>query len=379
MQLGEISFCDKIGYNIRSDDIKKNILNELESLYKFKVIQRHYDKYNCDIHDAILEANPHMVCTRTNGNPYLLYLTQINNVNHCIFIDKKIQQGYSLPRMILVKMWFEDSLFDNTLFEGEMIKDRDSKWTFLIGDLLADGPNLLKNQNLVKRINRVYQILEKQYRVDTINVCDIKVKKYFYYHELPTMHLYYEKLNYNIRGIYFKPLFLKFKDILYNFDDSLIVSVKRIKMKNQSLFLTNGHEPTNHTRNHNNDDHTLANVNHVSGDSSGSDTRSGSPHGSIDLHSNVNVQIQQSRGNIKENDATHCDDNKTFYAMRTDQADVYELYDDQGNKSIACVNKMSTSKMMQKLFEHATPLTKITMICRFHEKFQKWEPVCLAN
>lgn len=375
MQLGEISFCDKIGYNIRSDDIKKKILVDLESLYKFKVIQKHYDKYNSDIHDAILETNPHMVCTRTNGNPYLLYLTQINNVNHCIFIDKKIQQGYSLPRMILVKMWFEDSLFENTLFEGEMIKDRDSKWTFLVGDLLADGPNSLHNQNLVKRINRVYHILDTQYRVDSINVCDIKVKKYFYYHELPTMHLYYENLNYNIRGIYFKPLFLKFKDILYNFDDSLIVSVKRVKMKNQSLFLTNGNELANQNRA----------LNNSSGDSSSSNTRSGSPHSSVDLkasHMQGQVQVQGQDANIrvKENKSILVQDgNKTFCAMRTDQADVYELYDSHGNKTIACVNKMRTSKMMQKLFEHATPLTKIMMTCKFHEKFQKWEPVCQAN
>ena len=173
MQLGEISFCDKIGYNIRSDDIKKKILRELECDYVFKVIQRHYDKYTSSVHDNILKSNPHLVCTRTNGNPYLLYLTRINFVNQCIFIDKKIQQGYNYPRMIVAKLWFADELFKNTLFEGEMIKDDKGKWTFLIGDLIADSGNMLQNQNLTKRLNRIYNILQTQYKEDSINICNI--------------------------------------------------------------------------------------------------------------------------------------------------------------------------------------------------------------
>lgn len=334
MQLGEISFCDKIGYNIRSDDIKKKILRELECDYVFKVIQRHYDKYTSSVHDNILKSNPHLVCTRTNGNPYLLYLTRINFVNQCIFIDKKIQQGYNYPRMIVAKFMFADELFKNTLFEGEMIKDNRGKWTFLIGDLIADSGCMLQNQNLTKRLNRIYNILQTQYKEDSINICNIKVKKYFYYNQIPyLLNEYQQTLNYKIRGLYFKPLFLKFRDILFNFDDSLIVQVKRVKFKEHGAFLTSDavQEP----------------------------------------------QTQTKCVAKEENTIIDCSKEHEFWIMRTDNVDIYDVIDLSSNKKIgiACINKLETSKLMQKLFQHSTPMTKIKMSCKFHEKFQKWVPL----
>lgn len=355
MQLGEISFCDKVGYNIRSDDVKKRVLRELEYDYCFKVIQRHHEKYQRHIHDQILTNNPHMVCTRTNGNPYLLYLTRVNFVNQCIFIDKKIQQGYTFPRMIVAKLWFADELFQNTLFEGEMVKDDNGKWTFLIGDLIADSGTMLQSQNLTKRINRIYQILKSQYVRDSINICDIKVKKYFNYNQIPyILNDYQNELDYKIRGIYFKPLFLKFHDILYNFDDSLIVQVKRVKFKDQGAFLI-----------------ADENAKQIEKQIEKTNTciRQEIPlKPALPTH----TQLSKSSNTIVSNEVP-------LWVMRTEQTDMYEVHDEHKKLGHACVNRLSTSKLLQMLFQHSTPLTKIKMICKFHDKFQKWEPLRQAN
>ena len=318
MQLGEISFCDKVGYNIKSDDLKKRILRELESEYKFKVIQRHFAKYQSDQHDTILKNNPHMLCTKTNGNPYLLYLTKINFVNQCIFIDKKIQQNYHYPRMILSKFWFDDELFNNTLFEGEMVKDDDGHWTFLIGDLIADKGEILATQNLLKRLTRIHELLEKDYVFDkNINVCDFRVKKYFLYSELNHLRFEYPKLlNYSIRGIILKPLFFKFQDILYNFDDNLITNVTRTKL------------------------------------------------GKIFIEKKLDDPsfLQPTTQNL--------------WVVKTDMVDIYHIYDDENNKlGNAFVNTLKLSKMLQNEFLNSRPNEKKKMVCRFNEKFKKWEPV----
>ena len=39
--------------------------------------------------------------------PYLLYCTQINDVNYCFLIDKKIKDGYKFPKIFLVHYRFE--------------------------------------------------------------------------------------------------------------------------------------------------------------------------------------------------------------------------------------------------------------------------------
>lgn len=352
MQLGEISFCDKIGYNLRSDEVKKKILSDLENDFQFKVIQKHFEKYNDDFHRDILKKNPYLITTRSNGNPYLLYLTKINFVNQCIFIDKKVQQGYHYPRMIVAKLWFDDALFENTLFDGEMIKDSDSKWTFVIGDVIGESGMMLQSQNLVKRINRVYDILDKQYVQDSINVCNLRVKKYFHYNEIDhVINEFIPNLNYSIRGVYFKPLFLKFKDILYNFDDSLIVRVQRFKYKDRGIsgFITTK-EVIDDKKNR------------------------------YDSNSNTIIKQEETiESKPIDTNKTNKPNEMVFWVVKTSQADVYDLFDDTKKVGIACCNTIKTSKLLSDIFRGSTVATKFKMACKYHERFQKWEPLHQVN
>ena len=63
--------------------------------------------------------NPHLICLKSIGSPYLLYRTQINNVNYCFLIDKKIKDGYKFPKIFLVHYRFNEETFKGTLFEVE--------------------------------------------------------------------------------------------------------------------------------------------------------------------------------------------------------------------------------------------------------------------
>ena len=90
MHVSEISFCDRVGFNIKSDESKRYILNKLEQQYRLKIIAKHIEHFN-EKCMPIINNNLHMICARTNGNPYFLYLVKLNFTNYCIFIDKKIQ------------------------------------------------------------------------------------------------------------------------------------------------------------------------------------------------------------------------------------------------------------------------------------------------
>lgn len=365
MHLGEISFCDRIGYNIKSDEYKKKVLDDLYDVVGFKVVQKHHERFREDLM-PMLNKNPHLLTVRTNGNPYLLYLTRYNFSNQCIFIDKKIQHGYYYPRMIIAKLWFDDSLFDGTLLDGEMVKTKDGNWQFIIHDLITERKNDLSNVNVVRRINRVYDLLDSFYKEDDICCCKLRVKKFFTYDELNTMiDTFIPSLNYTCRGIYFKPLYLKFKDILFNFDDTLIQKVVRTKYKDitQSSFLTS-------------DNMNMA-TKQALPLTKECDAKSVSSESSS--VSSVSTHLQHMQG--QDIQMTGNQGTMIFWAKKTSQPDIYELYknNEGGKAEIACVPGLVTSKFMRSLFANCNLTDKKKVICSFSEKFNKWIPTSQAE
>jgi hypothetical protein len=237
MQTGIISFGDRVAWNIKCNNIKDVILNELLSLYNVRIIQKHY--YNIDDNNIKYIAKlPHLISLRSNGNRYYIYFSLYNDTPIIYFIDMKIHTGYEKPRIILGRGLFDPSLFKNTLLEGEMIKTNDNKWIFIINDIIAYEGNKLDNVILPERLKIIYNLLDKKYTPDIIcDVCSYKVKNYYYLskkslNELMTIS---KELNYTSRGIYFSSYYLKHKPKLYNFNDNIIVSVQK-KIKDTTEF-----------------------------------------------------------------------------------------------------------------------------------------------
>lgn len=335
MHIGEISFCDKICYNIKSNEYKKQILDELSNLCGFQVVQKHHENYR-DSFLNILKSKKHLISVRSNGNPYLLYLTKYNNANQCIFIDKKIQQGYYYPRMILSKMRFDDILFNGTIFDGEMVKENTDKWSFIINDLYSLKSDSTLNVDLIDRINIVYNILHLGYIEEDISCCNLQVKKYFDYHQQKEIQDFIANLPYSVRGIYFKPMYTKYRDILLNFNDDLIK--KKTKTTNMKTF----------------------------------------KEMNISNESIQDVEKQECKDVEKE-----CKDiEKVFYGKKTGDIDVYELYESLESKTFtdyACIMKMSTSKFMKLEFDKANITQKVPLLCKYNSNLNKWIPVSIVS
>ena len=353
MHVGEISFCDKIAYNIKSEDTKKFILANLEKKYNLRIIHKHYDKFDEDRSLSILNSNPHMVCVRSNGNPYFLYLMKYNFIQYCVFIDKKIQQGYYLPRIIIVQAMFDNVLFDDTIFDGEMIKSNDNKWYYLINDLLVCKGNQLHDMNHPRRMSLLYETLEKHYIHDEYDFFKIGVKSFFKYNEINKMlteHI--PSLPYSARGIYFKPLYMRFKDILYNFDDNLIKKVERIKYKTVKQFILN------------NDDIGRGNSSSSNSESGTSTPKSLNSEAKLENYSESDITVQNKS------------DYTTFSVRKTSTPDVYDLFDGNNNIGIACIPTMKISKKMREITKDLNMVDKIDIPFEFSQKFKKWLP-CL--
>jgi hypothetical protein len=235
---GIISFSNRIALNIKSNDHKDDILSDLSTLYKIKILQRHH--HNLDNTNVNVITTNHLMNLRSNGNRYYLYFTLYNDIETMYYIDKKIHPGYQRPRIIFGRGLFDKKLFKNTLLDGEMVKCKDDTWTFLINDIVCYEGKYLNNKTLPDRLNIIYNMLDTQYTPDsTIDVCNYKVKTYFnmYKESIAELHNLSNSLNYTCRGIYIWPYDLKYKPKLYNFDETNVIDVVR-KTKDITEFKT---------------------------------------------------------------------------------------------------------------------------------------------
>ena len=343
MQTQNISFCDKIGLNIKSNEVKKKIISDLEEI---RIVQKHHEVFDQSRHENRLKKVPHMLSIKSNGNPYYMYFTRINFTNTIVMIDKKVLMGYEYPRMIIVRLCFKDDhLFDNTLLEGEMIRDNSAKWLYLISDLHVYKGKSVRDLDLIKRVNSVYSLLENHFQQACNDLFHIQVKKYCPLKESLSFHNeFIPSLNYTCRGLYFKPLYSKFKDILFNFDNNLVSRNLKPKLKTKYDFVTND---------------TIRKENIAFANKTN--------------HLENKIEIKKEHRVPKEttilkdtSDTSDTSDSilTVFYIQKTEIPDLYKMYD-RNNVFVdnVCVDSLKTSKMLNKHFLEKTMLEKSKFEC----------------
>jgi hypothetical protein len=346
---GIISFSNRIALNIKSNDRKDDILSDLSTFYKIKILQRHH--HNLDNTNVNVVTTNHLMNLRSNGNRYYLYFTLYNDIETMYYIDKKIHPGYQRPRIIFGRGLFDKKLFKNTLLDGEMVKCKDDSWTFLINDIICYEGKYLNNKTLPDRLNIIYNMLDTQYTPDsTIDVCNYKVKCYFnmYKESIEELHKLSKTLNYTCRGIYIWPYDLKYKPKLYNFDETNVIDVVRKTkditefktIENHNIQIINDNNEVNHTNNAN-------------------------------IHDAI-------KDNIVSINKDTCNENeKILFLMKTLEPDIYNIYENENanDKSIgiALVQTMNDSKILRTAFRDKNAMTVLKFVCTYNDKFKKWK------
>ena len=336
-ELMKISFCERMADNVIKSDAKKYIL---DIIGKYDInIQNKYANILNEKNIKFLKLNPHLITIKTGGSNYYLFLTRINDVNCCFFIDRKIKQGYTYPRVISVKYRFDNSVFNDTLIDGELVKDKNNNWMFLINDLLIFKGEKLKC-NIISKYNKLYKMLTDNYVYDeNFDICPLMVKKIFTYKEYDTLITQFiPSLTYQIRGLYFNTLNTKHANFLF-----LSQNNNNKKIVKQSI----RKKPQKNTHN---------------------------------IDENVDV-IKPSKNNIYKADKTLDDVTKYVFELRkTTKPEIYDLYGlKNGEKikySVAHVPGLRASKKIKLFFKNTeTPVVE----CLFIEKFKKYEPIKLSE
>tara|TARA_Y100000996_G_C22515683_1_gene640310 strand:- start:418 stop:1371 length:954 start_codon:yes stop_codon:yes gene_type:complete len=226
------SFCNKEIDNVTDNNMKKYILDNMNIKTNIKYTFRYAKVYNEQFKKNL--NNPHIFCVKSSGTPYLLFCTQINDTNYCFLIDKKIKDGYEYPKIFIVHYRFDPELFKGTLFEVELIRDKNSRWSILIGDIYTMSGNTMKNVQVHDRINHCNNILENKYIDDDFcNICPLFIKRFFDIQEIEdVLNNFVPKLSYRIRGFYFVPLKTTYSKILYLLKD---IDYKKVNSSKKKL------------------------------------------------------------------------------------------------------------------------------------------------
>ena len=177
MEVSEIKFCSGTGYNLKNDREKSDILKQLFNKYNISTNDSNF-RYFSDRHLTNLAKYEHLITTLTQGTEYLLYLTFINNEPYSLFIDKKTTSGHKFPKIIVTNFRFAEDLYKDTIFDGELVRDYNGKWQFLINDLLVYKGKNQSNKYLFDKIKLIYKIFNESYiNDDNIQLCSLKIKK----------------------------------------------------------------------------------------------------------------------------------------------------------------------------------------------------------
>ncbi len=313
----DLSFCNTKAHNVVNKEGKQYILDCLEK-HKIKLnTKRAYILHNKTL--QYLEKTQHIISIKSSGTNYYLFFTNINNINYCFYIDRKIKPGYSYPRIISVKYAFDDIIFKDTLLDGELIKNENdpTQWMFLITDIiLCCGEKL--ECNIINRFNKLYKILNENYKENLdLDICPLVVKKLFLYKDYDNLiTMFIPSLPYKTKGLYFNSL--------------------NTKHANQ-LYLFNNNSNNNHNK-HN-------------------------KHKKVDTETetdNVNTQF-------------------IFKLQSTNTPEIYDLYCNNNRNlekyGVACIPNLRTKMLIQKNLSDGICYVN----CKYNEKFSKYQPISVLD
>ena len=215
--LSKISFCDKQCSNVNDNKAKAQIIQDIDKKYGIQIVTRDYNIINPNIVRNVL-YHQHILTPYTHGNPYMLYLTRIDNINCALFIDKKLKDGYTYPKIHCVKYRFSDELYEkDTIFTGELVRDNERRWFFLIDNLLLYKGMKTNEKNILSKFELINKIMENDYTPDKyLEICPLYIKKLFLYKDIKKMvNDFIPNLSYMCKGIVFYTLNNKHSNYLY--------------------------------------------------------------------------------------------------------------------------------------------------------------------
>ena len=337
-----------------NNDLKQMICDHLFQKYDIKMscTNKYFKSVIPEDDLNNLKKYKHLVYPNTNQRIQLIVLLKFGDKPACLLIDKQNSNFY------LLKCQFNLNLYQETVFEGEVVDACDGNSYFMISDFLVYLGKNIVGHPFDKRLNLLKSIISKKnYTFDLfLDPFRIIVKDFVGYDELKSyvhdyipISIYREKVS----GLIFRPLENSNKNLIYNFNKQYVL-------------------PT-YTQN-------LIGSTSV-GMSSKPQTPSPAPTLPFTQNSSPVPAQTVAPKQLKINTEKHRE--VKFMMFESGMPDDYclKLLGDDDilfTYNYALINDMKTSKTFQEIFENIDKTAKnsgICTVCKYVQTFGKWKPV----
>ena len=146
--------------------------------------------------------------------------------------------------IVSVRYRFKEIYFNDTILDGELLKDNDNNWIFSVIDIIVDKGNCVDKYPLNHRLVILEDMISNHFQKDTnMDVADVELKKYFEYKYINDLYdTYKEKLSYRCSGFIFKNIIIYEKYLLYIFQENRtkksITLIKKCKINNSNEIIS---------------------------------------------------------------------------------------------------------------------------------------------
>lgn len=367
-----INFCNRKFLNIKSDDYKKYLLDFIKTNWNVDITKKKYRSYRPE-NKKIVEEYQSIISTVSLGNMYYMfvYKDKYSQMPRCYMIDGRTLKGYDFPKMVTIYLRFKSNVFDGTLLKGELIKDNDNNWIFLIDDVFVYcGKKVMENK--IKRIELTTKLINSELKHDSfIQPFSIQIKKYFNPSEINyVVNEFIPKLNYQCRGIMIHTNHRIYNNLFCNFTNVVRKEPKRMKYDKPTPKFV---KPTTITKN-------IKMV--VNKTISPKKNKTSSTFKELDT---IKIKIDSKEVIETKNDIHIGDYDKEKCAIlnlvKTEHPDVYKLYawselkEKMKRVGYANVPNIDTSKYLQNLFiDEDNEDENYNVVCEYNSETKKWTP-----
>jgi hypothetical protein len=396
----ETIFCRKKTLQIISEETICEIKSLIKNIGSFNIDSKYYSFLNRkNIGD--LKEGRYNVSLSTFGKKFVMFITNYKNKKYCLFINKKDET------MTIVQLKFSNEIFDGSLFEGELVKNEDEKWIFLINDVMYYKGENIVTHNFNERQDIIDDFIKNEYEYDKNQGFLLSKKMYYELNYLEDLvEKYMNILNYKSAGLHFKNIDNFCSNYLYIFPEN----------RTDSKILQNGiiiDDITNNITKEVHFDHSKHNIKHNKDEKiyekiykkDDVDLLNDFDEVLPDIKETNNIDLIKKNIIIKKINNNQTDnqiDNSTnnnnsnnnksklekvlckFLIMSTTMPDVYGLYCKGNNGSIdkhsyASVPDMEVSNFLNMIFKNNDNSTKIYVECKYHKNFKKWIPYKITD
>ena len=147
-------------------------------------------------HIPLLTSKRYLVTEKTDGERYLLLITELDDISYAVLVNRKNQ-------VFLLDIAVQTTVCKGTILDGELIQTKKNKFQFLVFDCVCAFGKSFVNSDFVNRLQTAAEV------VSNISECksmDFKIKEFvpltglerYMTHVMP-------KLNHQVDGLIFTP------------------------------------------------------------------------------------------------------------------------------------------------------------------------------